>query len=155
MIEKINEKFKDAIISTHSFRRDETLIIKKEYLTDIIKFLKTDNELQYNFLTDLTAVDLGVDKNPRFEVVYHLYSLNFNRRIRIKVPVALNESVDSLTGLYKIANWYEREVFDMFGIKFQGHPDLKRILLYEEFQGHPLRKDYPIDKEQPLVKYEK
>lgn len=155
MIEKINEKFKDAIIGIHSFRRDETLIIKKEYLTDIIKFLKTDNELQYNFLTDLTAVDSGVDKNPRFEVVYHLYSLNFNRRIRIKVPVALNELVDSLTGLYKIANWYEREVWDMFGIKFQGHPDLKRILLYEEFQGHPLRKDYPIDKEQPLVKYEK
>jgi NADH-quinone oxidoreductase subunit C len=150
---KIAEKFGNAITNTHSFRNDETLFVQKEHIIDIIKFLKYDKGFLYNFLVDLTAVDLGVDKNPRFEVVYHLYSLDFNHRLRIKAPLYMGDFViDSITEFYKVANWYEREVWDMFGIKFNGHPDLKRILLYEEFVGHPLKKDYPIDREQPIVK---
>ena len=88
----------------------------------------------------------------RFDVVHHLYSSRHNHRIRLRVPVATADPVvDSLTSLWAAANWFEREVWDMFGIRFAGHPDLHRILMYEEFQGHPLRKDYPIRKRQPLV----
>ena len=88
----------------------------------------------------------------RFEVVYHFYSSLSNARLRLKVPVkAADATVPTLTTLWKTANWFEREVWDMFGIRFDGHPNLKRILMYEEFKGHPLRKDYPINKRQPLI----
>jgi len=88
----------------------------------------------------------------RFELVYHFYSTAHNQRVRLKVPLAASDpAADSLTGLWQAANWFEREVWDMFGIRFTGHPDLRRILLYEEFQGHPLRKDYPSNKRQPLI----
>ena len=92
-------------------------------------------------------------RTPRFEVVYHLYSLSKNHRLRVKIPVAGEDPVvDSLTPLWKGADWLEREVWDMFGIRFRGHPDLRRILLYEQFEGYPLRKDYPVNYRQPLVK---
>jgi len=88
----------------------------------------------------------------RFDVVYHLLSLSAKRRLRIKVRVEeSNPEIDSMTSLWGSANWLEREVWDMFGIRFTGHPNLKRILMYEEFQGHPLRKDYPVNKRQPLI----
>ena len=88
----------------------------------------------------------------RFEVVYHFYSTMYNHRVRLKVPLTAAEPVvDSLTGLWAGTNWFEREVWDMFGVKFTGHPDLRRILMYEEFKGHPLRKDYPVRKRQPLI----
>ena len=88
----------------------------------------------------------------RFEVVYHFYSFSKHHRLRLKVPLlAKDPSVDSLTALWQSANWFEREVWDMFGIRFNGHPNLKRILMYEPFEGHPLRKDYPVNKRQPLI----
>ena len=94
----------------------------------------------------------GVGEEYRFEVVYHLYSLTHTHRLRIKVPVTSREpAVGSLTSLWESANWFEREVWDMFGIAFTGHPNLKRIMMYESFQGHPLRKDYPYWKRQPLI----
>ena len=95
----------------------------------------------------------GVTTDPyRFELVYHFYSSRRNRRLRLKVPLtAADLSAPSLTALWEAANWYEREVWDMFGIRFLEHPNLRRILLYEEFQGHPLRKDYPVSKRQPLI----
>ena len=90
--------------------------------------------------------------DARFEVVYHLYSHARTRRLRVKVPVgAADAVVDSVTGLWKAADWFEREVWDMFGIRFTGHPNLKRIMMYDSFQGHPLRKDYPVNKRQPLL----
>ena len=106
---------------------------------------------QFNFLIDLTAVDY-LGQTPRFEVVYHLYSLPQNHRLRVKIRVPEDEPwVHSLVPLWKSANWIERECWDMFGIRFVGHPDPRRILMYEEFVGHPLRKDYPVDKRQPLT----
>ena len=103
-------------------------------------------------MMDITAVDYLERKPVRFEVVYHLYSLQFNHRIRVKVPVAEEDcKVDSVVTLYKTANWYEREIWDLYGVKFNGHPNMTRILLYEGFKGHPLRKDYPINKRQPLI----
>jgi NADH-quinone oxidoreductase subunit C len=107
-------------------------------------------------LMDLTAVDYlkypGRDEGARFEVVYHLYSVPQNHRLRVRVPVEEDDPVAwSATPLWAIADWYEREVWDMFGIRFDGHPDLRRLLLYEEFVGHPLRKDYAINRRQPLI----
>jgi NADH-quinone oxidoreductase subunit C len=101
---------------------------------------------------DLTAVDYLDRGGPRFEVVYHFYSMPFNRRLRVKALVSEEDcELDTVVRLWPGADWYEREVWDMFGIRFKGHPHLKRILMYEEFKGHPLRKDYPVNKRQPLV----
>lgn len=148
----LKEKFAGKIVDSHSFQGDETIIIAREEISDLFHFLKQDSHLEFNFLMDITAVDHLGKKEPRFEVVYHLYSLSRNHRLRVKVPVPEEDPVvDSLTPLWKGANWLEREVWDLFGIRFRGHPDLRRILLYEEFQGHPLRKDYPVNQCQPLV----
>ena len=151
-IQYLTETFGGLIIESHAFRGDETVVMRGEGLLEVIRFLKEDRKLDFNFLTDITAVDYLEKKQPRFEVVYHLYSLRANRRMRVKVPVEEDQpEVDSLTLLWKGANWLEREVWDMFGIRFRGHPDMKRILLYEEFRGYPLRKDYPVNQRQPLV----
>ncbi len=149
----IKEKFNEAVLEVHAEHGQETAVIKRESLLEIMRFLKNDPAMDFNMLMDLTAVD-GLEMNwqPRFEVVYHLYSLLKNHRLRIKVRVTLQDAVmPSLTPLWPIADWLEREVWDMFGIRFEGHPNLKRILMYEEFEGHPLRKDYSISKRQPLI----
>jgi len=157
-LQKVQEKFSQDVIETHAFRGDETLVIRSASLRPVAKFLKETAELDFNFLMDLTAVDYlfyaggRIQKEFRFEVVYHFFSLKHNLRLRLKVPVDEKDpEVDTLSDLWKSANWYEREVWDMFGIKFKGHPNLKRILMYEEFQGHALRKDYPFHKRQPLI----
>lgn len=150
----VQEKFGDAVLATHDFRSDETVVVKREALVDMMRFLKEDPELDFNILMDLSAVDYLAfgESRPRFEVVYHLYSLRKNHRLRLKVPVDEKDpAVATLTGIWPAADWYEREVWDMFGIRFTGHPNLKRILMYEEFTGHPLRKDYPVNKRQPLI----
>lgn len=149
---KLKEKFGEDVLGVHNQHGDETIIIKPSALITIAQFLRDDADYDMNFLMDLTAVDgLKLGWNPRFQVVYHFFSLKHSHRLRIKVPAADGGSVPSLTGLWAIANWFERECWDLLGIKFEGHPNLKRILMYEEFVGHPLRKDYPINKRQPLI----
>ncbi len=148
---KIQERFGDHVIEKHDQLGQDTVVVSKSIIFELARFLRDDPELKYNYLMDLTAVDYYTRK-PRFEVVYHFFSLEYNTRVRVKVPVGEPDpEVESLTPLWKIANWLERETFDMFGIKFKNHPDLRRLLLYPEFQGHPLRKDYPITRRQPLV----
>ncbi len=153
ILEQLKEKFLDDIYETSEFRGDLVAVVNKEIILDVMKFLKTSPALDFNMLMDLSAVDyLGQTRTPRFDVVYHLYSLSKNHRIRIKAGVDDKDPlIDSIISLWPIANWFEREVWDMFGVKFTGHPDLKRILLYKEFVGHPLRKDYPVTKRQPLI----
>jgi len=148
--EKIKEKLPGHLLDSGGFRGDETVTLRKEALIDAANYLK--HGLKFEFLMDLTCVDyLGV-KEPRFEMVYHFYSFENNLRLRVKVPLSLEESaVDSLSSLWLSADWYEREVYDMFGINFNGHPDLRRILMYDGFAGHPLRKDYPLKKRQPRI----
>ncbi|MBT5258041.1 MAG: NADH-quinone oxidoreductase subunit C [Nitrospina sp.] len=139
-------------MDSHNFRGDQTITVQKNVLVDLFKFLRDNPALDFNFLMDLTAVDYLNRKDNRFEVVYHFYSLKHNDRLRVKVPVSEEDcTIDSVSSLWKTANWYEREVWDLYGIKFNDHPDMRRILLYEEFKGHPLRKDYPINKRQPLI----
>jgi NADH-quinone oxidoreductase subunit C len=129
---------------------DEVAVIGKEALLQIATFLK-NGPGEFAMLLDLTCVDYS-DREPRFEMVYHFFSLSRKRRLRIKT--GLDESdlrIASLTSLWKNANWLEREVYDLFGVHFEGHPDLRRIFMYDGFEGHPLRKDYPLRRRQPLI----
>jgi NADH-quinone oxidoreductase subunit C len=128
------------------------LILDRTSLRESFRFFKEDSNLQLDFLSDITAVDYWKKKEPRFEVVYQVVPLKGGRRLRVRVPVTEEDAaVESLTPLWKGANFLEREVWDLFGIRFIDHPDLRRVLLYEEFQGHPLRKDYPVNLWQPRV----
>ena len=144
----------DAILQTGSYVGDEMALVERTHLLAVMQTLRDTPSLAFNMLSDLTVVDwLGQD--PRFEVVYHLYSLPHKHRLRVKVGVPEGEGecwVDSVSGLWWAANWSEREAFDLYGIDFRGHPDLRRILMYEEFVGHPLRKDYPQNGRQPLIR---
>ncbi len=149
LLETIRSKFPDDILETHAFRGDETVLLKKEALLKAAAFLKDD--LGFDFLMDLTAADY-LPREPRFELVCHFYSSKHNYRLRLKCPVGADDpKVDSLTPLWAGANWFEREAYDMYGIKFEGHPDLRRILMYDGFEGHPLRKDYPLKQRQPRI----
>jgi NADH-quinone oxidoreductase subunit C len=156
LVDLVKQRFADAVLATHSQHGDETIIVKPESWHAIHKFLKDDSRASMNMLTDLTAVDFP-DREPRFEVVSHLYSLEKGHRLRLKARVGDEDGevveIDTITDLWASANWMEREAFDMLGVTFKGHPDLRRILMYPEFEGHPLRKDYPADKIQPLVAY--
>ena len=183
----VQERFPKHVLASHAYRGQDTVLLKREGLLEVARFLKDDPSAAFDVLMDLSCVDYlkfgkvlssaptlrtpsplpyymkpkastetwerGVSNDEfRFEVVYHVYSTVKNHRLRLKVPVtAADPTVDSLTGVWRSADWFEREVWDMFGIRFTGHPNLKRILMYEEFKGHPLRKDYPVRKRQPLI----
>ena len=156
ILDRLRDRFGGAIVETHDFRGDQTAVVARHAVIDVLRFLRDTPGLGFDVLMDLTAVDYlkypGREDGPRFEVVYHLYSLGHNHRVRIKTRADEDDAVvPTAVPVWPIANWFEREVWDMFGIRFDGHPDLRRLLLYEEFVGHPLRKDYPINRRQPLI----
>ena len=153
-LQQIHEKLGVRILQASNPQGDNVIALDRTDLRESFRVLKEDAELSFNFLSDITAVDYWKKQEPRFEVVYQLVSLKQRRRLRIRVGVPESEPrVDSLTPLWRGANFLEREVWDLYGIHFSDHPDLRRILLYDEFTGHPLRKDYPKQREQPLVPY--
>jgi NADH-quinone oxidoreductase subunit C len=130
---------------------EAVVLLDRRALPAAFGVLRDDPELRFEMLSDVTAVDY-LGRTPRFEVVYQLYSLSWNHRLRVKVTVPEDDPVvPTASGVWKSANWGERETFDMFGIRFLGHPDPRRILMYPEFEGYPLRKDYPLLRRQPLV----
>ncbi|RME46393.1 MAG: NADH-quinone oxidoreductase subunit C [Chloroflexi bacterium] len=141
--ERLREQFPDAVIAVREMAGEQTVVVDRERIVEILRFLRDDEELQYNFLSDLTAVDF-LGREPRFEVVYHLLSMPNRRRVRLKVLVEDGMSTPSVVSVFPGANFHEREVYDLFGIEFEGHPNLRRILLPEDWEGHPLRKDYPL-----------
>ncbi|MBL7033763.1 MAG: NADH-quinone oxidoreductase subunit C [Candidatus Delongbacteria bacterium] len=148
----LQELFGETILESHAHRGDETVIIPPQSLEEVATRLQQDERLRFEFLMDLTAVDyLHLDRPKRFEVVYHFYSLTHNRRLRVKVRVDDGEPVPTLALLWKTADWFERETAEMYGIKFAGHPDPRPLLLYPEFKGYPLRKDYDQRASHPLV----
>ena len=153
-LKKIEEKFADSIIETIEFREELTLVIRRETLIEVCQFLKNDPDLKYDFLSDICGVDF-LEREKRFDVVYNLYSIPNRWRVRLKVNLAEDESVDSLTSLWDAANCLEREAYDMFGIKFDNHPDLKRILMPDDWVGHPLRKNFPLTKEEITFSHNK
>jgi NADH-quinone oxidoreductase subunit C len=151
----------DAVLDCHAHRGDATILVARERIREICARLRDDASLRLDFLVDLTAVDY-LGREPRFEVVYHLASFaldpaagepaGLRHRLRVKAAVPEPDCrIDSIADLWAAANWMEREVWDLYGVRFDGHPDPRRILLYEQFQGHPLRKDYPKERRQPLV----
>ncbi len=154
VLELLQERLPEAILEAGSYVGDEMVLVDKSRLVEVLTLLRDDPELDFAMLTDLTVVD-WLGQAPRFELIYHLYSIQHKHRVRLKVGVDEAEDecvVPSATGLWHSAAWSEREAWDMYGIKFSGHPDLRRILMYEEFVGHPLRKDYPQNARQPLIR---
>ncbi|MGE5719399.1 MAG: NADH-quinone oxidoreductase subunit C, partial [Nocardioidaceae bacterium] len=144
------------IVEKHEDPGDLTAVVARDALLAALAHCRDEPTLAFDVLMDLTAVDYlkfpGREDGPRFEIVYHLVSITHNHRLRLKVRVDEDDaSVPSAVALWPIANWLEREVWDMFGVRFEGHPDPRRLLMYEEFVGHPLRKDYPINRRQPLI----
>jgi NADH-quinone oxidoreductase subunit C len=151
LIEKLKERFGSQIVSAEHAHGEETIVVEREHVHDILRALRDDAEFAFDMLTDLTVVDWP-SRSPRFDVVYHLNSLAHRHRLRVKAGVPEDDcKIASVTDLWKSADWLERECYDLFGIHFVGHPDLRRILMYDSFQGHPLRKDYPFQKRQPMV----
>jgi NADH-quinone oxidoreductase subunit C len=154
ILTKLKNKFPQQVKETFISLGMEVAVIDKEALFEVMSFLK-EKPQDYAMLLDLTCVDY-LGEEPRFEMVYHLFSLSSNRRLRIKARVSEKEPrIASLTPLWRNANWLEREVYDLFGIEFVGHPDLRRIFMYDGFEGHPLRKDYPLRLRQPRIKFRK
>jgi NADH-quinone oxidoreductase subunit C len=145
LIDRIRERFPDAISEAVATLGQQILRVKKDSYLELCRFLHDDEEAQFDMCTDLTAVHWPSRSGEEFEVVILLYSVSKNRRLRVKVSLADGEACPSVTPIWSGANWMERETFDMFGIKFDGHPDLRRILLPEDWPGHPLRKEYPIE----------
>jgi NADH-quinone oxidoreductase subunit C len=138
-------------LDSHDLLGDETLLVKVEGLVALMTWLRDDAACAMDLLRDVTAVDYE-PRQPRFEVVYQLYSLRHRHRLRVRVPLdGERPTLPTVSHLWRSANWGEREVWDMYGIHFEGHPDLRRILMYDEFEGHPLRKDYPVQQSQPRM----
>ena len=151
VLRRVLDLLPDAVQEVHARLGDATARVDPTRVVEVLRLLRDDPELEFEMLSDVTAVDY-VGEVPRFEVVYHLYSVAKNHRVRVKARVAENApEIESAVALWPSANWMEREVWDLYGIRFRNHPDLRRILLYEQFDGHPLRKDYPKEKRQPLV----
>jgi NADH-quinone oxidoreductase subunit C len=145
VVEFLREEFSDHILKQEEFRGQMTLYVEKDKLIDICRYLKSEPSMAFNYLRDLTAVDWQAKKDSRYEVVYHLYSIKYKEMIRLKVTVDEKDmSVQSLVPVWAGANWHERECYDMFGITFTGHPDHRRILMPDDWEGFPLRKDYPV-----------
>ncbi len=157
LLSLLKQRLGDAVLEMHSELGDDTAVIDPSSWYDAARFLKTDPRAAMNQIIDLCGVDYP-DRDPRFEVVIHLRSTERGHRLRLKARVGEEGDddkveIDSVTPIWRGANWLERETFDMYGIVFRGHPDLRRILMYPEFKGYPLRKDYPANKIQPLIEF--
>jgi NADH-quinone oxidoreductase subunit C len=177
-IDALRARMPDAVASSHSHKGDDVVVVPREHLVSVMTLLKHDAEFDLKLLSQIAAIDLLTYKTertgggsigseeapayeaarpravePRFYLAYNLYSVTKAKRLRVRVDVRSDDcKVPTITGVFQTANWWERYCWDMMGIAFEGHPNLKRLLLYPEFVGHPLRKDYPIQKRQPLVK---
>lgn len=143
---RVRESFTEAVLKSEEFRGRLNLYIRRENISEVMTFLKNDPELLFDFLADLTAVDyLKTEKSPRFQVVYNLRSMKHGRRLTVKAPVPENDCrIESVVKLWNSANWLERETYEMYGITFDNHPDLRKLLMPEAFRDYPLRKDYPV-----------
>lgn len=142
--QKLEEKFPDVKFEISNYKGELTIKFDKKYVVDICAFIKTDHELAFTFCTDITAIDWATRKN-RFTVVYNIFSMQHDFRLRLKADLDETDcTIDSVSSVWQAANWQERETYDMYGIKFNNHPDLRRMYMPEEFEHHPLRKDFPL-----------
>lgn len=151
LVRLIETQFPGAVAQTHVLRGEASVSVTSPRWTDVIRYCREAADLDMNYFRDLTVVDY-IEEHPRFEVVVHLFSLSHKHAVRVKTRVPEDEpTVATITDIYPSANWFEREAWDMYGVTFEGHPDLRRLLMYEGFEGHALRKDFPVLKATPLV----
>lgn len=144
-VQRLREREPQTIAEVIESRGETTVVLARRDLVRICEYLAQDQSLAFTFLSDITAVD-RFPIEPRFDVNYHLLSMQRRERVRIKIRISGADAVlPSVTGIWPTANWHEREIFDLFGIRFEGHPDLTRILMPDDWEGHPLRKDYPVE----------
>jgi NADH-quinone oxidoreductase subunit C len=151
LIDIVEREFTDEVLDSHSEKGQDTVTIKRDRLRDIMAFLRNDDATKLDFLRLVTGVDY-LRRQPRFEVAYIMYSTVHKHMLTVRVPVEEDDcKVPSINDIFGTAGWFEREVWDFYGIEFEGHPDLRRVLMYEEFEGHPLRKDYSKQSGQPRI----
>lgn len=151
-LERLQAQFGDAVLNVHVFRGETTITVEPTRIVDIMLYIRNTSGLVYNFLSDISAVDYFPDTNDRhperFGVSYHVYSMLYNRRLRLKVYLTEEEPIiDTISEVWPAANWLEREITDLMGITFNGHPDPRRLMMPDEWDGHPHRRDYPLGKE--------
>jgi NADH-quinone oxidoreductase subunit C len=153
ILDRLKERFAAGeIVETGSQHGNEWARVRRDAWRAVAEFLRDDPATQMDMFIDLTAVD-RFSREPRFDVVLHLYSLARKHRVRLLSGVSEEDpTIETVSAVWPGANWFEREAYDLYGVRFRGHPDLRRILMYPEFVGHPLRKDYPKEKRQPLVR---
>src|SRR5437868_10300483 len=144
LVKKLKEKFAEAVLEASEFLGQLSIRVDRARIVEVCDALKSDADTPFNYLSDLTCVHYPDNRNAPFEVVYNLYSISKNERVRLKVATN-SEGLESVTSLWHSADWPEREVYDLFGVVFRNHPDLRRILLPPDWEGHPLRKDYPLE----------
>jgi NADH-quinone oxidoreductase subunit C len=145
LVQQLKTRFAGAVLAATEFIGQVSIRIEASRIVEVCNFLRDEPAAQFNYLSDLTCVHYPLGPERPLEIVYNLYSIPRNERVRLKVGIAEGESVDSVTGVWPSANWMEREVYDLFGVNFRNHPDLRRILLPPDWEGHPLRKDYPLE----------
>lgn len=151
IVRRIQDEFRAYVQDTHTQHGDATVSVAADRWVDVVQFCRDAPDLDMNYFRDLTVVDY-IEEHPRFEVVCHLYSLKNGHAVRLKARVPEDEpEIGTIIGVYPAANWFEREAWDMYGVTFAGHPDLRRLLMYHEFEGHALRKDFPVLQATPLV----
>lgn len=144
LVKKLRAQFNDAIIEAFEFIHQLSICVERAHINGVCDFLKRDAETPFDYLSDMTCVHFALRTDAPFELVYNLYSIGANERVRLKVALTETDEVESVTTVWPAANWMEREVFDLFGVRFLNHPDLRRLLLPPDWEGHPLRKDYPL-----------
>lgn len=150
-LQRVAERFPDAVVQGYAYRGDETLVIQREHLVEVARFCKDDPELDLKLPLSVTCVDF-IDEKPRFELVYTLYSITKKHHLRLKVRVGEDDpTVPSTISVWRGMDWWERYCWDMYGIRFSDRGPMKRLWMYEEFEGHPLRKDFPLRGRQPLI----
>ena len=143
-VEKVREKFGDALREVVYFRGEETLVVDPARIVEICRFLKEDPETDFDMLLDITGIHFQ-EREYTYEVAYLLLSLKRGRRLRLRARLGEEGEIDTVVPVWGTADWHEREAFDLVGIRFRGHPDLRRIIMPEDYAGHPLRKDFPLE----------
>ena len=145
LVKKLRARFNEAVTEASEFINQLSIRVDRSRIVEVCDFLKRDTAAPFNYLSDLTCVHYPDRADAPFEVVYNLYSISANTRVRLKVGTSETDGVESVTGVWPTANWMEREVFDLFGVPFKNHPDLRRLLLPPDWEGHPFRKEYPLE----------
>ena len=145
LVQKLKAQLDGTVLEALEFVGQVSIRVAADRIVEVCNFLRDDADARFNYLSDLTCVHYPLRRAAPLEIVYNLYSISRNERVRLKVSLAEGASVDSVTGVWPAANWMEREVYDLFGVTFRNHPDLRRILLPPDWEGHPLRKDYPLE----------